>query len=82
MSLAELVDGHAVGAGWPTSSKTVGHGAGRPTCWTRNSARSYVDERPGAEAVYSVVTIASPSKNMVRGWLALLTVVTPSGDPV
>src|SRR5215470_5476238 len=25
---------------------------------------------------------ASPSKNMARGWLAHLTVVTPSGDPV
>src|SRR5438128_3640730 len=37
------------GAGDP--KKSFGHGAGRSTCWTRNSARGYADVRPGGVAV-------------------------------
>ena len=30
--------------------KTFGHGAGRPTCWTRNSPRGYADRRPRGDS--------------------------------
>ena len=45
---------------------------GAPLCWGA----------PGSSGRLPNGGIASPLKNMVRGWLAHLRVVTPSGDPV
>jgi transposase len=51
----------------------------RPDLWARNSV-AYA-RTPGAVAVRFLVT-SSPLKNMVRGWPAHVSVVTPYGDPV
>ncbi len=37
---------------------------------------------PGSRGRLFNGDVASPLKNMVRGWLAHLIVVTPPGDPV
>ena len=55
---------------------------GRATCQARNSRDGYTEQRPGSRGRWLHGDVASPLKNMVRGWLALLTVVTPRGDPV
>jgi transposase len=52
----------------------------RPDLWARNSV-AYA-RPPEAVAVRFLVTFTSPLKNMVRGWPAHLSVVTPQGDPV
>src|SRR5438105_2259395 len=49
--------------------KTFGHGAGRPTCWTRNSARGYADVRPGVVAVCLMVTSGARKKTWSGGGL-------------
>ena len=55
---------------------------GPSTCWTRNSRCGYARGHPGSRGRLLNGDVASPEKNMVRGWLAHLIVVTPSGDPV
>ena len=45
-------------------------------------AVSYAGERPGSRGRQLHGDIANPFSNMVRGRLAHLRVVTPSGDPV
>jgi len=62
--------------------KPVGHGAHRPTCETRNWRCGYADRRPGSRGRQLHGDISSPLKNMVRGRLAHLILVTPAGDPV
>ena len=62
--------------------KPVGHGAHRPTCEARNWRCGYADWRPGSRGRQLHGDISSPLKNMARGRLAHLILVTPTGDPV
>jgi transposase len=62
--------------------KNLSGTARRPICWTRNWRCGYADRRPGSRGRQLHGDIASPLKNMVRGWLAHLILVTPAGDPV
>jgi hypothetical protein len=61
--------------------KTSGYGAGRPPAGPETRSAATLVGTPGAEGVCLMVT-SRARKKMVRGWLADLTVVTPSGDPV
>ncbi len=56
--------------------------ASPPTCWARNWRYGYADRRPGSRGRQLHGELASPLKNMVRGRLAHLQLVTPAGDPV
>ena len=57
------------------------HLAPTAACWTRNSLAHTVALPEGSgRPLFGAQS--SPLKNMVRGWSAHLTVVTPFGDPV
>jgi transposase len=49
--------------------KNLSGTARRPICWTRNWRCGYADRRPGSRGRQLHGDIASPLKNMVRGWL-------------
>ena len=59
-----------------------GLGLGRATRAARNSRCGHAGRCPGSRGRPLHGAIVSPLKNMVRGWLAHLRVVTPPGDPV